>query len=244
MLLPLLAVLVVSDGIAGVEHPPPEQASAEKRVTLGTPVHERGNPDSVTLLGPTSWEKRGVKWWPTDNWTPPGSTEFNIWERSNGTGLIRSAQSDCDLTLGWGDETYQLSQRRTGLCVANLTEAELDAIVEQPDANTDSDTSDNEPQSAEANSTTERRPVYDSYSVCMADRSSKQVTYQVEVGGTITLWGPMERSIPCTCAYSDGSVGSYSVGYRQWFYLPYFYERDRNVRSGWPCSAPFSVSDS
>ncbi|MYK10872.1 MAG: hypothetical protein F4041_14670 [Acidobacteriia bacterium] len=53
--------------------------------------------------------------WPTDNWTPPGSTEIYVWERSNGTGLIRSAQSDCDLTLGWSDATNQLSQRGPAL---------------------------------------------------------------------------------------------------------------------------------
>ena len=88
-------------------------------------------------VAPTSWELRTAnRWWPVGWAAPAYVSEFNIWERANGTALVRvfSGRNLAGATVTAGDVTVTLHRRRAGLYVANITASQLKAMLVIPPA--------------------------------------------------------------------------------------------------------------
>ena len=87
---------------------------------------------TIDVRTATGWQKRGNKWWPLGWSAPARVTEFNIWERGNGTGKIRVFSRDnlsgTVVTFAGGVQAT-VQQKRSRFHAADLTPANLQAVL-------------------------------------------------------------------------------------------------------------------
>ena len=84
-----------------------------------------------------SWEKRGNKYWPV-GWEVPDEsvTEFNIWERPNGTGKVRAISSEdlSGVVVAFGEDlSVTLRRARPTFYTENLTAEQLANVIAPPE---------------------------------------------------------------------------------------------------------------